>query len=140
MDVEARCLRSKQYKILLILLKYIPILISLIYVLNTFAAYVGIDIPAANNIAGMSLLTWIFMYIATIVFNFCNYHRMFLYYILIVDIINIIDYYIGIPISDFQLIMLHTIVTGISLFIILFLYIKRKLNKNLNEIKQKINK
>lgn len=140
MDVEARCLRSKQYKILLILLKYIPILISLIYVLNTFAAYVGIDIPAANNIAGMSLLTWIFMYVATIVFNFCSYHRMFLYYILIVDIINIIDYYIGIPISDFQLIMLHTIVTGISLFIILFLYIKRKLNKNLNEIKQKINK
>ena len=140
MDVGARCLRSKQYKILLILLKYIPILISLIYVLNTFAAYVGIDIPAANNIAGMSLLTWIFMYIATIVFNFCSYHRMFLYYILIVDIINIIDYYIGIPISDFQLIMLHTIVTGISLFIILFLYIKRKLNKNLNEIKQKINK
>ena len=126
MDVEARCLRSKQYKILLILLKYIPILISLIYVLNTFAAYVGIDIPAANNIAGMSLLTWIFMYIATIVFNFCSYHRMFLYYILIVDIINIIDYYIGIPISDFQLIMLHTIVTGISLFIILFLYIKKK--------------
>ena len=140
MDVEARCLRSKQYKILLILLKYIPILISLIYVLNTFAAYVGIDIPAANNIAGMSLLTWIFMYVATIVFNFCSYHRMFLYYILIVDIINIIDYYIGIPISDFQLIMLHTVVTGISLFIILFLYIKRKLNKNLNEIKQKINK
>ena len=127
MDVEARCLRSKQYKILLILLKYIPILISLIYVLNTFAAYVGIDIPAANNIAGMSLLTWIFMYVATIVFNFCSYHRMFLYYILIVDIINIIDYYISIPISDFQLIMLHTIVTGISLFIVLFLYIKKKI-------------
>ena len=125
MDVEARCLRSKQYKLLLVLLKYIPILISLVYVLNTFATYVGIDIPAANNIAGMSLLTWIFMYVATIVFNFCSYHRIFLYYILIVDIINIIDYYINIPISDFQLIMLHTIITGISLFIILFLYLRQ---------------
>ena len=128
MDVEARCLRSKQYKLLLVLLKYIPILISLVYVLNTFATYVGIDIPAANNIAGMSLLTWIFVYIATIVFKFCIYHRIFLYYILIVDIINIIDYYIGIPISDFQLLMLHSIITGISLFIILFLYLK--INKN----------
>ena len=108
------------------MLKYIPMLISFIYALNTFAAFVGIDIPAANNIAGMSLLTWIFVYIATIVFKFCIYHRMFLYYILIVDIINIIDYYISIPISDFQLIMLHTIVTGISLFIVLFLYIKKK--------------
>ena len=94
MDVEAKCLRSKQYKLLLIMLKYIPMLISFIYALNTFAAFVGIDIPAANNIAGMSLLTWIFVYIATIVFKFCIYHRMFLYYILIVDIINIIDYYI----------------------------------------------
>ena len=108
------------------MLKYIPMLISFIYALNTFAAFIGIDIPAANNIAGMSLLTWIFVYIATIVFKFCIYHRMFLYYILIVDIINIIDYYISIPISDFQLIMLHTIVTGISLFIVLFLYIKKK--------------
>ena len=126
MDVEAKCLRSKQYKLLLIVLKYIPMLIYFIYALNTFAAFVGIDIPAANNIAGMSLLTWIFMYVATIVFNFCSYHRIFLYYILIVDIINIIDYYISIPISDFQLIMLHTIVTGISLFIVLFLYIKKK--------------
>ena len=110
------------------MLKYIPMLISFIYALNTFAAFIGIDIPAANNIAGMSLLTWIFVYIATIVFKFCIYHRIFLYYILIVDIINIIDYYIGIPISDFQLLMLHSIITGISLFIILFLYLK--INKN----------
>ena len=109
-------------------------LISFIYALNTFAAFVGIDIPAANNIAGMSLLTWIFVYIATIVFKFCIYHRMFLYYILIVDIINITDYYIGIPISDFQLLMLHSIITGISLFIILFLYIRIngiKINKKI---------
>lgn len=129
MDVEAKCLRSKQYKLLLVMLKYIPILISFIYVLNTFAAFVGIDIPAANNIAGMSLLTWIFMYIATIVFKFCNYHRMFLYYILIVDTINIVDYYIGIPVSDFQLLMIHSIITGISLFIILFLYLKKNKHK-----------
>ena len=108
------------------MLKYIPMLISFIYTLNTFTAFVGIDIPAANNIAGMSLLTWIFVYIATIVFKFCIYHRIFLYYILIVDIINIIDYYIGIPISDFQLLMLHSIITGISLFMILFLYLKIK--------------
>ena len=109
-------------------------LISFIYALNTFAAFAGIDIPAANNIAGMSLLTWVFMYIATIVFKFCSYHRMFLYYILIVDIINIIDYYIGIPISDFQLLMLHSIITGISIFVILFLYIRVngiKINKKI---------
>lgn len=124
MDVEEKCLRNKQYKLFLIMLKYIPMLIALVYTLNTFAAFMGIDIPAANNIAGISLLTWIFMYVATVVFKFCIYHKMFLYYILAVDIVNIIDYYVGIPISDFQLLMLHSIITGISLFIILFLYLK----------------
>ena len=117
------------YKLLIVMLKYIPMIISLCYLANTITAYVGIDIPVLSSIAGMSLLTWIFMYIATIVFKFCSYHRMFLYYILIVDIINIIDYYIGIPVSDFQLLMLHSIITGISLFIILFLYLKRNKHK-----------
>ena len=116
------------YKLLIVMLKYIPMIISLCYLANTITAYVGIDIPVLSSIAGMSLLTWIFMYIATIVFKFCSYHRMFLYYILIVDIINIIDYYIGIPVSDFQLLMLHSIITGISLFIILFLYLRTKNN------------
>lgn len=120
------------YKLLIVMLKYIPMIISLCYLANTITAYVGIDIPVLSSIAGMSLLTWLFMYIVTIVFKFCSYHRMFLYYILIVDIINIIDYYIGIPVSDFQLLMLHSIITGISLFIILFLYLKvngTKINK-----------
>ena len=76
-------------------------IISLFYLINTITAFIGIDIPILSTISGMSLLTWIFMYIATIVFNFCSYHRMFLYYILIVDTINIVDYYIGIPVSDF---------------------------------------
>ena len=128
MAAEVKYIRNKYYKLFIVLLKYIPIFIALIYTLNTYAAFIGTDIPVANNIAGISLLTWIFMYMATIVFKFCSYHRMCLYYILIVDIINIIDYYIGIPITDFQLLMLHSIITGISLFIILFLYLK--INKN----------
>ena len=101
MAAEVKYIRNKYYKLFIVLLKYIPIFIALIYTLNTYAAFIGTDIPVANNIAGISLLTWIFMYMVTIVFKFCSYHRMFLYYILIVDIINIIDYYIGIPITDF---------------------------------------
>lgn len=118
-------LKSKSlYKLLLIMLKYIPMLIALFYVINTATAYIGIDIPVLSNIAGMSLLTWIFMYLSAIVFRFCLYHRMFLYYILATDIINIIDYYVGIPITNFELLMLHSVITGVSLFIILYVYVK----------------
>jgi hypothetical protein len=117
-------LRSEYlYKILLILLKYIPLIISLFYIINTLTAFVGTDIPVLNNIAGMSLFTWLFMYISTWVFRFCIYHRMFLYYILITDIVNITDYYIGIPVSDYNLIIIHGLIIGISLFLILYFYV-----------------
>ena len=117
-------LKSKSlYRLLLIMLKYIPMLIALFYVINTATAYIGIDIPVLSNIAGMSLLTQIFMYLSAIVFRFCLYHRMFLYYILATDIINIIDYYVGIPIEDLELLMIHGTITGLFLFVILYLYV-----------------
>lgn len=126
MDVEAS-LRSKAlYKILILLLKYIPMLIALCYLINTLAAILGLDCQVLSHISGMSLLTWIFIYLAAVVFRFCNYHRMFLWYILVDDSISIIDYYLDIPIDDFQIIAVHCAVAGISLFIILYLYVKSR--------------
>lgn len=52
---------------------------------------------------------------------------MFLHYVAVNDIINIIniyDWYIGIDISDRDLFVLDMSVAGISLFIILYLYVK----------------
>ena len=112
------------YKILLILIKYIPIIVAAFYSLNTLFAYLGLDIPVISNFTGMSLFSWIFIYVATWVFQFCIYHRMFLYYILTTDIINVIDYYIVIPISNYKIITLHAIITGIFLFLILYFYVK----------------
>jgi hypothetical protein len=123
--VKGESLRNKSlYKTLLLLLKYIPIIIALFYIVNTLGALFGIDLPVLSNIAGMSLLTWVFMYLAALVFKFCIYHRMFLYYILVTDIINIIDYYIGIPVDSYGIVMIHSVVIGILLFIILYFYVK----------------
>nr|DAQ71183.1 MAG TPA: hypothetical protein [Crassvirales sp.] len=49
---------------------------------------------------------------------------MFLWYILIDDILNIVDYYWNIPISTDNLIRIHNILVGITLFIVLILYVK----------------
>lgn len=99
-------------------------LIAMCYMLNTALAYIDIDIPVLSNLAGMSLFTWMFVYLASIVFKFCAYHRMFLYYILITDLLNIVDYYVGISMSDFNLMMLHSVIIGLTLFIVLYLYVK----------------
>ena len=93
--------------------------IALCYMLNTM-----FYIEPLSNIAGVSLLTWIFLYLASVVFEFFSYHRMFLWYILIDDVLNIVDYYWNIPISTDNLIRIHNILVGITLFIVLILYVK----------------
>ena len=127
--------RRSEYKLLIIVLKFIPMLTALCYMSSTIFNYFGYNIEPLSNIGGMSLLTWLFIYLASIVFNFCSYHRVFLWYIFIDDIFNIIDYYITIPISTDNILMLHNIFIGITLFIVLILYVKdnkviiRKSNK-----------
>ena len=119
MVVVEKLRRSNLHKLLLLVLKYIPIVIALCYMLNTM-----FYIEPLSNIAGVSLLTWIFLYLASVVFEFCSYHRMFLWYILIDDILNIVDYYWNIPISTDNLIRIHNILAVITLFIVLVLYAK----------------
>lgn len=116
--------KRSEYKLLIIVLKFIPMLTALCYMSSTIFNYFGYNIEPLSNIGGMSLLTWLFIYLASIVFNFCSYHRVFLWYIFIDDIFNIIDYYITIPISTDNILMLHNILIGITLFIVLILYVK----------------
>ena len=116
--------RRSEYKLLIIVLKFIPMLTALCYMSSTIFNYFGYNIEPLSNFGGMSLLTWLFIYLASIVFNFCSYHRVFLWYIFIDDIFNIIDYYITIPISTDSILMLHNILIGITLFTVLILYVK----------------
>ena len=116
--------RRSEYKLLIIVLKFIPMLTALCYMSSTIFNYFGYNIEPLSNIGGMSLLTWLFIYLASIVFNFCSYHRVFLWYIFIDDIFNITDYYITIPISTDNILMLHNIFIGITLFTVLILYVK----------------
>ena len=118
-------LKSKTlYKIELGLLKVIPMILALTALLNSILSYFGIDLYILSYIGGVSIFTMLFLYLSSYVFKFCEYHRMFLHYIVSTWIINVIDYYVGIPISDLEYLCLQMIIAGISLFIILYLYVK----------------
>ena len=111
------------YKIFLVLLKIIPMIISFCMILNTFLSYLYINTEILSIFGGVSFLTIVFLYIASYVFKFCNYNRMFIHYITIQWIINLIDYYIGIPLSNQNFMLLGLTIFGIFLFIILYLYV-----------------
>lgn len=99
MAAEER-LRSKVlYKIELIGIKYIPIVIALMYFIDTLLDAYEVEIDFLSHLFGMSFLPWCFLFLSSFVFKFCLFHRLPLYYIALNHIISLIDYYIGIPVG-----------------------------------------
>lgn len=123
-------MNKKMYKLELICVKYVPILIALITLVDVILYYFDINFELINYIAGTSFLTMIPMYISSYVYKFCEYHRMFLHYIVINKIVMMLDLYIGIPLGDFMLLVLYLIIAGIFAFLALYLHQKYGGRKN----------
>lgn len=107
-------------------LKVIPMLLAITTLLNQTLSFFNIDLEVLGYIGGISLLPMIFLYLASYCFGFCTHHRMFLHYVVVCDIITLIDYYIGIPISSVALFLVNLIIAGISLFLVLYLHQRQK--------------
>lgn len=128
-----RTLNKYIYKIELYLLKIIPMLLALCSFLNTILFYFGINLTILTYLGGVSFLTLGFLYVSSYAFQFCSYHRMFLHYILIVNIISYIDMEFNIPISDFNLLILYLTIAFISMIIILIKFKNEKYNSKMGK-------
>lgn len=122
-------LKSKKalYKVFLYILKTIPMLMAFCDILNTVLYLLGIDAWWLSYIGGVSIMTIVFLYISSYVFQFCEYHRMFLHYIVCNNIISSIDYYYELCISG----IIYLIIAGIFLFFILYLHQKEIKNNRI---------
>ena len=115
---------KRLHKLTIGTLKVIPMLLAVTTLLNQTLSFFNIDWEILGFVGGVSLLPMIFLYLASYCFRFCSYHRMFLHYVVVCDIITLYDYYIGIPVSSVTLFLLNLIIAGITLFIILYLHQK----------------
>lgn len=112
------------YKIELLVIKVIPFIIALCYLLNVILSYIGLDTLILSFLGGLSVFPFIFLYLSSFVFRFCIYHRLPLYYIIVSECINYYDNLVGIPIDNRGLFTLNLIIAGI--FILLIVYFKFK--------------
>lgn len=118
-------LNIKLYKLLILSSKTFPILIALCYLLNVVLSYFGMNDIPLNYIGGMSFIPLLYLYITSYALKLCNYHRIYLHYIVIVDIINILDFYYFIPLSNLEYMMLFLILFILAMFITLYLKLKK---------------
>lgn len=105
-------------------LKILPMMMAGLYLTNTILSSWNIDYSIFSYVA--HLLGWYLILKASYLFGFCTYHRMFLWYMLANDVICITDYEFGLPISEWNLFVLHIIVAGTFMFLVLYFRLKCK--------------
>ena len=123
MDINMEAnLSLKLVKIFRVYLKLIPIVLAIASFVNCIFAYNGIQLKFLAHLFMILLIS--FIYVASYVLKFCEYHRISLHYIVIIYIINCYDYYIGIPINYIELFMMYSIITFVA--IVIGIYFKLK--------------
>ena len=114
-------------KLLMLLIKFIPVIQMAGMLLSNIIYYFDIDRRISYStdfLIGNSIITTFLIYICSYIFHFCVWHRL----IITANFINLCianyDAIIGIPISDIQLLITYHIIAAI--FIIIATIIKKK--------------
>ena len=126
MEKAVRYQERRLHKTLILVLKIIPMLLALSAMLNMLCDFLGINGFILSYIGGISLFPLMFIYLASYVFKFCEYHRMFLHYVVVVNIINCVDHYVGIPVSTATFFAIHLILICFLLFLVLYFHRREK--------------
>lgn len=105
-------------------LKILPMVLAGLFLTNTILSYFYIDYEIISYLAGVGFIPWLFIMMASYRLHFCEYHRMFLWYIFANNAICWIDSQFRLPIANWDYFILHIIVAGIFLFLVLYFYQK----------------
>ena len=75
------------YKLFLIILKYLPHLVGTLYFIYAILS-MYLDAHIMNYIINLSILPLFYILVSSFVFRFCIVHRIPIYYIVIMNILN----------------------------------------------------
>lgn len=132
-------LRSKAlYKITLYVLKILPMIMAFSYLIMFVLANTIENFVIIPHITGTVIAPLVFVYLTSYVFRFCAFHRLFIHYYAFVELLNVTDYYVKIPISDAAITFIHDSVTIVFLILAVVMYIyKYKKDKCLKQCNNK---
>ena len=124
------------YKVFLIVTKYTPITLSLLFVINLFCNYYKVSMPILSYLGGASFIFLALLYLMSWVFQFCHLYRIPLYYITIGNIIGLLNYWFDYPVRAVVMARIYCILTGVMIFIYIWLVYKNRNKPKVDRIKQ----
>lgn len=121
--MEQKSLSKNLSSVALVMIKTLPMLLAFIYFIGTILCFFEFDDIAITYIKEAVIL--VYLYICSYLFKLCWRHRLFLHYIVAKDILNVYDYYVGIPLDNYNLCVVISVVSIIYFFFILYKFLKK---------------
>ena len=115
-----------ELKLCKVIVKYAPFVIAAGYLLMAIFACFGIALHIVSIFCSMSIIPFIVLISVSKLLKFCSWHRLPLWYSLLIDVLNATYFYFNIPISGKVVILVYLLITCI--FIIIGMYLKEKYN------------
>ena len=118
---------ERLHKLFLIIVKYLPFIIGVFYFMITILNCIGISTIVLSNIIFLSPISAIFILSASFTFKFCIWHRLPVYYCMLLETISFVDYYSPMAIKSNVMLLIYLIIA--ILFILIGMYFKNRYNK-----------
>ena len=125
-------LNKDLYKVDLFLLKLLPVIMVVSHIIASYGAIfkvvsgAAIIIQIVSHYLGLVIAPIAFMYISSHVFQFCNYHRMFIHYIAVIELMNVTNWYFQLPITNELYNGIQVTITITFAILALIMYIKKR--------------
>ena len=132
-------LNKTLYKAEIAFLKLLLPIMGFSYLLNSLASYFSSGVQIVTHYLGLVIAPMVFMLISSYVFKFCTYHRLFIYYIIVDELLLLTDWYFHIPISNKAICIVHFIIAGVFLSLAIGMFIYKKVKGNLKVCKDVTN-
>ena len=125
-------LNKDLYKVDLFLLKLLPVIMVISHIIASYGAIfqvvsgAAIIIQIVSHYLGLVIAPIAFMYISSHVFQFCNYHRMFIHYIAVIELMNVTNWYFQLPITNELYNGIQVTITIVFAILAIIMYLKKR--------------
>lgn len=109
-----------------IIVKYSPFIIAIGYFIMAICSCFGFVPHFVSILCSMSIIPFIVLFAVSKLLKFCSWHRLPLWYSVLIDVLNAIYFYFNIPIGGKSAIAIYLLITIV--FILIGMYLKEKHN------------
>lgn len=111
---------KRKHKLLIFTLKILPAIMASSYVIEMISIFLGFGTQVLVNFIGMIVAPILFMYLASYVFKFCEYHRIFIHYVLILEILTTVKWYYPVIVTSQMVLNISFFLSGLLMLCVVF--------------------